>query len=41
MSGTKVLTGEGKYVVLVVGDYTCEGKIGALLRTEDVEVTPL
>jgi len=41
MSGTKVLCGEGKFVVLVVGDNTCEGKIGAMLRQSDVEVTPL
>lgn len=41
MSGTKVLCGEGKFIVLVVGDNTCEGKIGAMLRQSDVEVTPL
>lgn len=41
MSGTKVLSGEGKMLVLVVGDNTCEGKIGALLRSNDIEVTPL
>lgn len=41
MSGTKVLCGEGKFIVMVVGDNTCEGKIGAMLRQSDVEVTPL
>lgn len=41
MSGTKVLSGEGKFIVIVVGDNTCEGKIGALLRQNEVEVTPL
>ena len=41
MSGTKVLSGEGRMIVMVVGDNTCEGKIGALLRNNDVEVTPL
>jgi magnesium-transporting ATPase (P-type) len=41
MSGTKVLCGEGKFIVLVVGDNTCEGKIGAMLRQSEVEVTPL
>jgi Ca2+ transporting ATPase len=32
MSGTKVLSGEGLFIIIVVGDNTCEGKIGALLR---------
>ena len=41
MSGTKVLSGEGLFIILVVGDNTCEGKIGALLRQEEAEVTPL
>ena len=31
MSGTKVLTGEGKMVVIVVGDLSCNGKIRAAL----------
>jgi len=31
MSGTKVLTGEGKMVVTVVGDLSCNGKIRAAL----------
>lgn len=30
MSGTKVLTGEGKMMVLVVGELSCVGKIKAL-----------
>lgn len=30
MSGTKVLTGEGKMVVLVVGELSCVGKIKVL-----------
>lgn len=30
MSGTKVLTGEGKMLVLVVSDLSCVGKIRAL-----------
>jgi magnesium-transporting ATPase (P-type) len=41
MSGTKVLCGEGLFVVLLVGENTCEGKIGAMLRQNEVEVTPL
>ena len=32
MSGTRVLSGEGKALVLVVGDSSCVGKISALLR---------
>lgn len=32
MSGTRVLSGEGKMVVLVVGDSSCVGKISVLLR---------
>ena len=32
MSGTRVLSGEGKMLILVVGDASCAGKIGALLR---------
>jgi len=32
MSGTKVLTGEGKMVVAVVGDLSCNGKIRAALN---------
>lgn len=35
MSGTRVLTGEGKMVVLVVGDLSCLGKIRALLCQEE------
>lgn len=32
MSGTRVLSGEGRMVVIVVGDASCVGKISALLR---------
>lgn len=32
LSGTRVLSGEGKMLVLVVGDASCVGKIAALLR---------
>lgn len=35
MSGTKILTGEGKFVVIVVGDESCEGKVGKLLREDN------
>lgn len=41
MSGTKVLTGEGKMVVIVVGDLSCNGKIRAALNQEEVSATPL
>ncbi|EAS05962.2 calcium-translocating P-type ATPase, PMCA-type protein (macronuclear) [Tetrahymena thermophila SB210] len=41
MSGTRVLQGEGKMVVAVVGDYSCAGKISALLRTQELAATPL
>lgn len=36
LSGTKVLSGEGKMVVGVVGDASCVGKISSLLATEDI-----
>lgn len=32
MSGTRILTGEGKMIIIVVGDSSCVGKISALLR---------
>lgn len=41
MSGTKVLTGSGKMIVIVVGDSSCVGKIGALLRSDEPDATPL
>lgn len=41
MSGTKVLTGEGKMVVIVVGDLSCNGKIRAALNQQEVSATPL
>lgn len=41
MSGTKVLTGEGKMVVIVVGDLSCNGKIRAALNQDEISATPL
>jgi len=41
MSGTKVLSGEGKMIVLVVGKLSCIGKIRALLEKDEPEPTPL
>ena len=37
MSGTRVLSGEGRMMVLVVGDDSCVGKISALLRQDEPE----
>ena len=37
MSGTRVLTGEGKMLIIVVGDSSCVGKISALLRSDEEE----
>lgn len=37
LSGTRVLSGEGKMLVLVVGDASCVGKIAALLRQDEPE----
>ena len=42
MGGTKVLTGQGKMLAIVVGDSSCNGKIRkALNQEEDVQATPL
>jgi magnesium-transporting ATPase (P-type) len=41
MSGTKVLTGEGKMLVVVVGDQSCVGKIRAMASQDDDIDTPL
>jgi len=41
MSGTKILTGEGKMMILVVGKDSCIGKVKALLEKEEPEPTPL
>lgn len=41
MSGTRVLTGEGKMIVTVVGPQSCLGKIRALLEKDEEEQTPL
>jgi len=32
MSGTRILGGEGKLLIIVVGDSSCIGKISLLLR---------
>jgi magnesium-transporting ATPase (P-type) len=41
LSGTRVLTGAGKYLVIVVGDNSCIGKIRASLNASEPECTPL
>lgn len=41
MSGTKVLSGEGKMLILVVGDQSCIGRVRAKLEQDEVEPTPL
>ena len=40
LSGSKVLQGEGKFMVIVVGANSCEGRILSILESED-EATPL
>ena len=41
-SGTKVLTGEGKMMIIAVGDSSCIGKIRMLTGQEDGDTqTPL
>jgi len=41
LSGTRVLSGEGKMVVVAVGELSALGKINALLMQEVDETTPL
>ena len=40
LSGSKILQGEGKFMVIVVGPNSCEGRIQSILETE-IESTPL
>ena len=43
LSGTKIILGEGLFVVIVVGKDSCAGKIkeGLLQDSDEEEVTPL
>lgn len=41
MSGSRVLSGEGKMIVIAVGKYSALGKIQALLGAQEETVTPL
>lgn len=41
MSGTKILSGEGRMLILVVGDESCIGRVRVKLDQDEVEPTPL
>ena len=41
MSGTKILTGEGKMMILVVGKSSCIGRISDLANQDEDSQTPL
>ena len=41
MSGTRILSGEGRMVVMVVGDQSCIGKVKSLLVESEPTPTPL
>ena len=41
LSGTSILSGEGKMVVIVVGDLSCLGKIRSILAQDEDGPTPL
>ncbi|KAL4441620.1 hypothetical protein ABPG74_021552 [Tetrahymena malaccensis] len=41
LSGTRILTGQGKMLIIVVGDFSCVGKISKLLKSKETEATPL
>jgi magnesium-transporting ATPase (P-type) len=41
MSGSKILNGEGKCVIVAVGDNSIEGKIRKVLESKDPDATPL
>lgn len=41
LSGTKILSGVGYFLIIVVGDESCVGKIESLLRDQEPEMTPL
>lgn len=41
LSGTQITTGEGWYLVIVVGEDSCQGKIMKKLEEKDDEQTPL
>jgi magnesium-transporting ATPase (P-type) len=41
LSGTSILTGEGKMIVIVVGELSCLGKIRSVLSQDEDGPTPL
>lgn len=41
LSGTRILSGEGKMIVIVVGDFSCLGKIRLILMQKEPDATPL
>jgi magnesium-transporting ATPase (P-type) len=41
LSGTSVLTGEGKMIIIAVGDFSCLGKIRSVLVQDEDGPTPL
>ena len=41
LSGTQIATGEGWFMAVVVGKYSCNGKIQAKLEQNSDEMTPL
>jgi magnesium-transporting ATPase (P-type) len=41
LSGTRVLSGDGKMVIIAVGKYSAIGKIQNLLEKEEESATPL
>ena len=41
LSGTKIMIGEGLFIVIVVGEDSCVGKIRSTLQKEEEEETPL
>jgi magnesium-transporting ATPase (P-type) len=41
LSGSRVLSGEGKMVVIAVGPFSVLGKIQALLGAQEESATPL
>jgi magnesium-transporting ATPase (P-type) len=41
LSGTRVLSGDGKMIIIAVGKYSAIGKIQNLLEKEEESATPL
>jgi magnesium-transporting ATPase (P-type) len=41
LSGCTVLSGEGKYCIIAVGEYSAVGKIKKILSSSEDDLTPL